>query len=405
MAKSRKKRSKAKAKPAQETASQVADSMESVQSVNKQEPAAEQAPQNAEQPQVKYTNSGGLANFLHGIKTGIVFSSYQSNLMYFLGSWPNQLNVHQTAIDKPMGLYVKDKDTFYLSSGFGIYTYRNVLHEGQFLNGKFDGCYLPRQFHHTGILDAHDIGVTDNNEIVFVNTQYNCIATPCDRHSFKPYWMPPFITQLVNEDRCHLNGMAIDNGKVKYVTAVSKSNTIDGWRDRRANGGIVIDVEKNKIVCEGLSMPHSPRVHNGKLWVLNSGLGSLGYIEFDKKSNGKFIEVAFCPGFVRGVAFYENFAIVGLSKPRYERFEGLALDERLKQADSEPWCGIQIIDLNTGACVQWFRIDGAVAELYDVNVINNINMPMAMAPGSIDANTLITIDPELIEAQNSSASQ
>jgi uncharacterized protein (TIGR03032 family) len=92
----------------------------------------------------------------------------------------------------------------------------------------------------------------------------------------------------------------------------------------------------------------------------------LGVVEGAASGKGKFVPRVFCPGFARGLAFAGNYAFVGLSKPRYKRFEGLALDQRLADADSEPWCGIQIIDLTKGVCAEWFRIDGAVKELFDV---------------------------------------
>ena len=125
----------------------------------------------------------------------------------------------------------------------------------------------------------------------------------------------------------------MEGGKPAYVTAVSRSNTIDGWRDRRADGGVVIDVRTDEVICEGLSMPHSPRVHRGELWVLNGGTGELGVVTRPGKGMGRFEPRVFCPGFLRGLAFHGNHAFVGLSKPRYKRFEGLALDQRLKDAD------------------------------------------------------------------------
>ncbi|CAN0468775.1 unnamed protein product, partial [Discosporangium mesarthrocarpum] len=212
------------------------------------------------------------------------------------------------------------------------------------------------------------------------------------RHSFEPVWRPPFISALVDEDRCHLNGLAMGDGQPRYVTAVSRSDTIDGWRDRRGDGGIVIDVATGEIVCTGLSMPHSPRLYRGDLWLFNSGTGELGTVVFDDaaKTKGRFEPRAFCPGFLRGLAFHGDFAFVGLSKPRYKRFEGLALDQRLQEADSEPWCGVQVIDLSTGACVDWFRIDGAVAELYDLEVLDGAACPMAVPPHSPEAASLIT---------------
>ena len=248
-----------------------------------------------------------------------------------------------------------------------------VLEPDQRVNKVFDACYVPREIYVTGEIDAHDVGQLADGRPVFVNTLYNCLATPSERHSFTPIWKPPFISKIVKEDRCHLNGLAMEDGVPRYVTAVSKSDTIDGWRDRRFDGGILIDVATGETVIGGLSMPHSPRIYGGKLWLLNSGTGEIGWIERGASAEeSKFHALVFCPGYVRGLAFHGKYAFVGLSKPRYRRFEGLALDRKLAEADSEAWCGVQVIDLNTGACVHWFRIDGPVAELYDVGVVPDV---------------------------------
>ena len=143
-------------------------------------------------------------------------------------------------------------------------------------------------------------------------------------------------------------------------------------------------------------MPHSPRIHNGQLWVLNSGTGELGVVNIDKKGKGTFEPKVFCPGFTRGLAFHGDYAFVGLSKPRYQRFEGLALDDKLKQADSEPWCGVQVIDLNTNTCVDWFRIDGSVTELFDLEVISDSVCAMAVPPESPEAAELVTFAPSTL---------
>ena len=190
----------------------------------------------------------------------------------------------------------------------------------------------------------------------------------------------------------YVPAISFAGGVPRYVTAVSRSDTIDGWRDRRASGGVVIDVQSGQVVCEGLSMPHSPRLFDGRLWVLSSGTGELGQVVFDEAGQGRFEPRAFCPGFVRGLAIVGNLAFVGLSKPRYKRFEGLPLDQKLRDADSEPWCGIQVIDLEKGTCVDWLRIDGAIAELYDLTIIPGFRCPMAIAPGSDEVATLITLD-------------
>lgn len=342
---------------------------------------------------VKYSFSGGLVPFLKRNEVSLAVSSYQSGRFYLVGhNQKGQITVNERFFRKAMGISVND-GSILLATLFQILHFENVLDKGQFVNNSFDACFVPRVTYTTGTLDAHDVGVTHDGRIIFVNTRFNCLAVASTRHSFTPVWKPSFISAIVDEDRCHLNGMALEKGRPRYVTAVSRSDTIDGWRDRRSDGGIVIDVITGDVICEGLSMPHSPRIYNGRLWVLNSGTGELGWIERGPTaSKSRFHPVVFCPGFVRGLSFHGKFAFVGLSKPRYHRFEGLALDQKLKQADSEPWCGVQIIDLDKQSCVQWLRIDGPVAELYDVGVVPGVLNPMSLGFASGEILKLITHD-------------
>lgn len=336
----------------------------------------------------KYSMSGGLVRFLRSNKIGLLATSYQSGRLYLISSnTKGGLMVNEQGFNKAMGLHVHD-GSIYMATIAHIIRMSNNLRPGQWINQQYTHCYVAREIHVTGVLDAHDVGVTGDGTVVFVNTKYNCLATLSPEHSFKPIWKPDFITQIVAEDRCHLNGMAMLDGEPRYVTAVSRSNTVDGWRDRRDNGGVVIDVKTQEIVCEGLSMPHSPRCYRDKLWVLNSGTGELGWVDKDTKS---FKPLAFCPGFVRGLDFHGKYAIVGLSRPRYERFEGLALDARLKEADSEPWTGLQIIDLDTGNVAHWFRIDGKVAEMYDVAVLPGVLCGKTIGFNTKEAWPLITV--------------
>lgn len=341
----------------------------------------------AEKNKITYSISPGFVNLMARLNISVAVTSYQSGKFYLLGRNPRGgLIIHERLFQKAMGLHVEG-NTLLLATLFQIQRFENVLKPGERVNHTYDACYVPRLTHTTGVLDAHDVGLLESGEIIFVNTRYNCLATTSLRDSFTPVWKPPFISQIISEDRCHLNGMAMEKGKPRYVTAVSQSNTIDGWRDRRADGGVVLDVETGEAVCTGLSMPHSPRIFNDKLWVLNSGTGELGSVDVKKKT---FTPKAFCPGFLRGLSFRGKYAFVGLSKPRYERFEGLLLDEKLKTADSEPWCGVQVIDLEAGTCVEWFRIDGAIAEIYDVAIVPEVACPMSLGFASDEIKSLIT---------------
>ena len=365
-----------------------------------QAPAGQQTAEGQQQPQqeqiqVNYSVSGGLRARLEQLGVSIVFTSYQSGLVYLIGRRPEGgISIHHTRVPKPMGVCADESvGGFMLAGDYQIYRFANVLDGNERANEAFDACYVPRQTWLTGRLDSHDIGIDGDGRPLFVNTRYNCLATVAPRYSFQSVWQPPFITDLIDEDRCHLNGLAMEDGKPRYVTVVSRSNTIDGWRDRRETGGAVVDVQSGEIVCDGLSMPHSPRIHDGKLWILNSGTGDLGFVHLKGRSKGKFESIAFCPGFVRGLAFRGGFAFVGLSKPRYQRFEGLELEDRLKQADSEPWCGVQIIELSSRTCVDWLRIDGQIAELYDVDILSGPACPMAVSADSSEAAQLTKFRP------------
>jgi uncharacterized protein (TIGR03032 family) len=166
--------------------------------------------------------------------------------------------------------------------------------------------------------------------------------------------------------------LAIKDGKPAYVTAVSETNVAEGWREHRSGGGVVVDINTDEVVCSGLSMPHSPRLHNGKLWLANSGTGEYGYVDFD---TGKFEPVVFCPGFIRGATMHGNFAVIGLSKPRHNTFQGLDLDERLEKEKVGARSGLYVVDLSNGTTPHWLHTEGIVSELYDVISMKGVKRP------------------------------
>jgi len=283
-----------------------------------------------------------------------------------------------------------DARSMLITSEYQIHRLDNILPKGTRSADGMDATFAPHQSWVTGDLDVHDIGFGPDGKPVFVNTLFNCIATVSDGYSFKPVWKPPFISRYAPEDRCHLNGMALDEGEPRYVTAVSRSDTADGWRDRRADGGVVLDVASGEVIAGGLSMPHSPRLHDGKLWLLNSGTGAFGYIDLDA---GTFIPVAFVPGFARGLAFVAGHAVIGLSLPRENRtFSGLDLDEELRKRDTEPRCGLAVINLETGDMTGWVRLEGVVRELYDVAALPGLQYPSAIGFRTNEVKHVLSID-------------
>lgn len=331
-----------------------------------------------ETPPVSYSMSPSLVSVLHQLNQSLVMTSYQSGKLYLIGRNPQGgLVVDERMFGRAMGIAVDDQ-RLVLASGTALHDMRSSLPEGKSVNNIYDACYITRTSMVTGAVDAHDVGLDPDGAPIFVATKWNCLAQTSPTHSFRPIWKPPFISALVPEDRCHMNGLAMQDGTPAYVSAVSRSDTIDGWRDRRKDGGVIVDVASGDIVTTGLSMPHSPRLHRGQLYVLNSGTGELLRID---RETGEQTAICFCPGFVRGLGFCGDFALIGLSRPRYARFEGLALDDKLRAADSEPWTGLQIVDLTSGTVAAWFRIDGpAVTEVYDAAFVPNVRCGMSLAP-------------------------
>lgn len=331
----------------------------------------------------------GFAGWLGQQGASLAVTTYQVGKLIFIGVKPDgQLWVFNRNVGRCLGLAV-DRSNLWAAAETRIYKFVDAKGGRQDDAGGADALYLPQMSYITGDLDIHDLAVMADGTPIFVNTVFNCLATVSTTHSFVPVWKPPFISRLVAEDRCHLNGLAMRDGEPAFVTAVNATDTFDGWRDGRSDGGIVIDVASDQIVCEGLSMPHSPRWFAGKLWLHNSGTGEFGWLDFD---TGKFRPLCFVPGFLRGLDFIGNTAVMGLSKPRDNRtFSGLALDTRLSERRMEPRCGLQVVDLGTGDMIHSLAIDGIVSEVYDIAVLPGLRQPAAIGPGSPDLRRTISI--------------
>ena len=191
-------------------------------------------------------------------KFSLAFTTYQAGKLFLIGRQPNgRLSIFERSFERCMGLWAKES-SLYISSLYQIWRFENVLESEQIHNG-YDCLYVPQVGYITGDLDVHDLTVDNTGKLVFVNTLFSCLATVSEQYSFIPLWQPSFISRLAAEDRCHLNGLAMREGQPRYVTACSQSDVADGWRDKRCDGGCLIDVSSNEVLVRGLSMPHSPR--------------------------------------------------------------------------------------------------------------------------------------------------
>jgi uncharacterized protein (TIGR03032 family) len=344
----------------------------------------------AASPTLELTTSRQFTAWLAEQRVSLAFTTYQAGKLFLLGCKADgRLEVFNRTFNRCMGLHASP-DTLWMSSLFQLWRFENSLQPGQLYQG-YDRVYVPQVAYTTGDVDIHDIGVDQTGQPIFVNTLFSCLATVSERYSFQALWQPPFVSKLAAEDRCHLNGLAMAGGEPRYVTAVSQSDVGDGWRDQRRDGGVVVDVQTNEVVLEGLIMPHSPRLYRDRLWLLESGSGHFGYVDLGR---GRFEPVVFCPGYGRGLSFVGDYAVVGLSAARQNRtFSGLALDENLQAKRAQARCGLSIIDLRSGDAVHWVRIAGVVEELYDVAVLPEIRRPMAIGLQSDEIRRVISMTP------------
>lgn len=339
-------------------------------------------------PALELMGSRQFNSWLAEQRCSLAFTTYQTGKLFLVGLQPDgRLSTFERTFNRCLGLW-GDGQTLWMTSLYQLWRFENALEPGQVADG-FDRVYVPQVGYVTGDLDIHDVSVDADGRPVFVNTLFGCLATTSERHSFTPLWQPPFLTKLAAEDRCHLNGLAMENGRPAYVTCVSQSNVADGWRDRRHDGGCVIDVRTNEVIVTGLSMPHSPRLHRDQLWLCDSGTGHFGRVD---RTTGKFEPLTFCPGYMRGLSFIGDYAVIGLSQCRENRtFQGLALDDNLKKNDAEAHCGLCVIDLRSGDLVHWLWLNGIVRELYDVVVLPGVRRPSALGFKTDEIRRTITI--------------
>ncbi len=334
-------------------------------------------------PSLRAVHTPNFPALLRGLGASLLVTTYQAGKLVMVRDEGDHLNTHFRSFAAPMGLAI-DHDRLAIGTTTQVWEYVDVPAVAAKLEppGRHDGCFLPRSSHFTGNIQVHEMAWGTGEELWVVNTRFSCLCTIDRTASFTPRWRPPFVSALEPTDRCHLNGLAMDAGRPRSVTALGRSDTPAGWRAEKARGGLLMDVASGEVVTEGLSMPHSPRWYRGRLWACESGAGTLGLID---QRTGRYEAVASAPGFTRGLDFAGDLAFVGLSQVRETAvFSGIPIPERL--APEERTCGVCVIDLSRGEPVALLRFEEGVQEVFAVQVLRGWRYP-----------DLINDDPKLLE--------
>ncbi len=350
----------------------------------------ESAQENYSDSPLRSIHTTNFPQILQELGASLIVSTYQARKLILVRADGDVINTHFRLYQKPMGI-ATSYDKIAVGTGSQIWELHNVPAVCKKLDppNKHDACYLPRKIHMTGDIDIHEMN-WGNDELWFINTRFCCLCNLDQQSSFVPRWRPKFISALAPEDRCHLNGLGMVNGKPKYVTALGTTDTAGGWRENKANGGILLDIETGEEISSGLSMPHSPRWYRDRLWVLESGNGSLGTVDLE---SGKLETIVQLPGFTRGLDFWGPLAFIGLSQVRETAvFSGIPLTERL----DERTCGVWVVNIETGQTVAFLKFEAAVQEIFAVQVLPGIRFPEILDIGDDLMNSSYSLPDEAL---------
>jgi uncharacterized protein (TIGR03032 family) len=339
-----------------------------------QRPRAAHCPPTPTAVEFHYQQTDNFAPLLRQLNASLLVTTYQANKLLVVRAAGDGLSTLVRTFERPMGLAV-DGRRMALGTWSQVWFLRNAPDIAPRVEpaGLHDACYLPRSCHVTGDISVHELAWA-GDELWVVNTRFSCLCTLHPDYSFVPRWRPPFITALAAEDRCHLNGLALAPGErgvltPRYATGLGETDTPGGWRADKPQGGILMELPGGAIVARGLSMPHSPRWHEGRLWLLESGTG--GVVSVDRTS-GRRETIASLPGFTRGLAVAGPYAFVGLSKIRpTSAMDGVPLAKRRDELK----CAVAAVDLRSGRVVGMLEFQTAVEEIFDVQLLPGLRFP------------------------------
>jgi uncharacterized protein (TIGR03032 family) len=319
-------------------------------------------------------HSDGFPRSLNQIGGSLLVSVRQPDSWVLLRADGDTINTHFLRMEKPTGAAFQN-GRLALGTGPRVWEYRAMPMVAPKVEpaNKHTNCYLPRRQHVTGDIDIHEMAFDGKGELWVVNTRMSCLCTLDAEHSVVPRWRPPFVSDYSLTDRCHLNGLAVRDGEPRYATALGETDNAAGWRENKVVGGLLMDVSDNRIISRGLSMPHSPRWHQDRLLLLESGDGNICRIN---EETGEKSVIVRLPGFTRGLDFAGHLAFIGLSKLRETSvFDGLPLTRR----EDDHKCGVWAVDTTNGQVLAFLEFTGAVREIFSVQLLPD-RFPVLLEP-------------------------
>ena len=301
----------------------------------------------------------------------IVLTTYQAGKVGMIGWDGRQVTLLFRDFDKPMGLDV-DGPRMLLATRHQVIELANApLLAYEFLEGqpgRYDALYLPRVAHYTGDLNVHDVAFGADG-LWLVNTRFSCLASPSRDYSFVPRWRPPFISEVVPEDRCHLNGLAMEGGRPRFVTALGETDVVGGWRERqgrwRRRDRRPSEPGRPARAAHAAFAPAPRRVRSG---CSTRARGSCGGSTSTRSVTRSF---AACRA-IFAALLRRTVALVGLSTIREKHiFGGLPVQQRYPKLR----CGVAVVEIRTGRQLGLFEFTEGCTELFDVRFLPESSAP------------------------------
>jgi uncharacterized protein (TIGR03032 family) len=334
--------------------------------------------------------SRDFAAWLAEQQVGLAFTTAAGGQLGMIGlAEDDSVSVFTRAFDGAYGLHASGHSLL-LGTAYQIWRLENAVTPGDEASG-YDRLYVPRVGLTTGEVRAADVAFAADGTVLFANTLFSCIALAGPEFSFTPIWRPDFISRLAPENRCHLTGFALDEGRVRYVAVAARSDEAHGWKPRIGDGGLVIDAATDEVVARGLALPCAPRLAGDRLWLNEAASGLFGLVHADSNT---IEEIAFCPGWLSGLDLAGDFAVVATSRQRNGMsLLGLPLDENLAADGVKPQTALCVVDLNRGEIAHWIRFDD-VAEIGDVAVLAGAARPAVLGLAGKDIRRVLSIGPD-----------
>ncbi|MDO4574550.1 MAG: TIGR03032 family protein [Planctomycetia bacterium] len=317
---------------------------------------------------IRNSSDEGFQQWMFQYGGSIALTLPTSGKVAFLGWDGRQITAFYRQFDYPTGMAVHGEQLL-ITSRQRITLYANNRQLSYDYDpqtpGVYDSCYLPRASWYVGEVYPRETAF-DKQGMLFVNTRFSCLARPSFKYHFETAWKPEFVSEVVPEDRCHLSGVAIAENQAAYVTAFGATNTQEGWKENLLTSGVLINVPANQVVLRGLCMPHSPRWYKGCLWFLNSGAGELWVLS--PRTNDVKV-VCSLPGYVHGLDFWNDYAIIGVSLPRNGENNGENGRLPFMRKNQKPFCGVVVLNIHSGQIAGIFQFLQGCSEIFDLRLL------------------------------------